>query len=75
LGKKKKANNYQLSAKEVGGDQEKLIRKFCKKIKKLGILDEVRDRQYYVKPSVKRRLKKLNKKRMSKKQNQRQEAT
>lgn len=30
------------------------LRKFKKKIEKLGILDELKDRQYYEKPSVKK---------------------
>ena len=34
-----------------------MIRKFIKKTKKEGILDEARDRMYYEKPSVKRRKK------------------
>ena len=36
---------------------EKLIKKFTKKVKKCGILDEVRDRRYYEKPSVKKKRK------------------
>ena len=46
-------------------ENEKLIKKFCRKVKKNGILDLVRDRRYYEKPSVKRRRKKLRKKRVS----------
>ena len=65
---KKRVVNYEVTAKEVGGNQTKLIRKFCKKVKKMGVLDEARERQFYVKPSKKRRLKKLNKKRLAKKQ-------
>jgi len=36
---------------------EKLIRRFIKKVKSCGILEDHRDKQYYVKPSVKKRLK------------------
>lgn len=61
---KKKVVHCEVTSEEVGGNQAKLIRKFCKKVKKLGIIEEVRDRQYFVKPSKKKRMKKLNKKRM-----------
>lgn len=69
---KKRAVNYELSASEVGGNQEKLIRKFCKKVKKLGIIDKYLEKAYYIKPSVTRHKKKLAKKRLSKKQNSNQ---
>ena len=36
-------------------DAEKLIRRFIKKVKKEEIIDEVRERRYYKKPSVRRR--------------------
>ena len=35
---------------------ERVIKRFTKKIKKLGILDEYREKQRYMKPSQKRRL-------------------
>ena len=34
---------------------DRLIKRFIKKAKKLGIIDEARDRRYYKKPSEKRR--------------------
>lgn len=37
---------------------ERMIRRFTKKVKKEGILEEVRERKYYVKPSEERRKKK-----------------
>ena len=37
---------------------ERMIRRFTKKVKKEGILEEVRERAYYVKPSEVRRKKK-----------------
>ena len=46
---------------------ERMLKKFTKKVKKCGILDEVKERRYYTKPSVKRRNKKLEKKRLIKK--------
>ncbi len=36
---------------------ERLIRRFIKKTKKERIVEEVRDRKYYKKPSVKKKLK------------------
>ena len=36
---------------------EKLIRRFIKKVKRCGILEDYRDSRYYEKPSVKKRLK------------------
>lgn len=35
---------------------ERFIKRFIKKCKKIGIIDEVRDRKEYTKPSVKKRL-------------------
>jgi len=46
---------------------EVLIRKFNKKVKKEGILEEVRERMYYEKPSVKRRREKIRRKKLIKK--------
>tara|TARA_R100001443_G_C3301445_1_gene165387 strand:+ start:311 stop:601 length:291 start_codon:yes stop_codon:yes gene_type:complete len=40
-------------AEECKGDAEKMVRKFCKKVKRDGIIDEFRDRTHYTKPSVK----------------------
>ena len=41
-----------------GETTERLVRRFIKKTKKSGILDECRDRRYYQKPSDKKRHKK-----------------
>ena len=46
---------------------ERMIKKFNRKVKKSGVLDELRERRYFVKKSTKRRLKKANKKRVSQK--------
>lgn len=43
---------------------EKMVKKFTRKVKKSGVLEEVRERRYYTKPSVRRRMKKLEKKRL-----------
>ncbi len=45
---------------------ERAIKKFSRKVKKCGVLDEVRKRRHYIKPSVKRRMKKLEKERLIK---------
>ena len=37
-------------------DPNRFIKRFIKKCKKLGIIDEFRDRKHYTKPSVKKRL-------------------
>ena len=34
---------------------ERVIKRFIKKCKKLGIIDEIKDRKHYTKPSVKKR--------------------
>lgn len=43
---------------EKGESADKLIRRFRKKVKKSGILEELRERQFYKKPSEKRKEKK-----------------
>ena len=45
---------------------ERMIKKFTRKVKKCGILEEVRERRYHTKRSVKRRKKKLEKQRLIK---------
>ena len=45
---------------------ERMIKKFTRKVKKSGVLDEVRERRHYTKPSVKRRKKKLERQRLIK---------
>ncbi len=57
--------NVQVTASRNGLEGERLIRKFIKKVKKSGIIDEVKERRYYTKKSTKRRLKRLNKKKVS----------
>ena len=45
---------------------ERMIKKFTRKVKKSGILEEVRERRFFKKKSEIRRLKKLEKKRLAK---------
>jgi len=48
----KKAANVVVRARECHGHHEKMIRKFIKKVKKERVLEAVKDRRYYKKPSV-----------------------
>jgi ribosomal protein S21 len=50
----KKAAHVSVHIKETRGNVEKLIRKFIKKAKKVKVVEQVRNRQYYKKPSVKK---------------------
>ena len=43
-------------------DPKRAIKRFIKKCKKAGFLREVMDRQYFIKPSKTRRLKKIRRK-------------
>ena len=46
---------------------DRLIKRFSRKVKKEGIIEEVRDRRFYIKPSAVRRQKKLRRKRIARK--------
>ena len=59
--------NVEVTLDEVRGDQNRLIKKFIKKVKKERILEDYLDRRFYVKPSVRRRREKLKKLRNIKK--------
>jgi small subunit ribosomal protein S21 len=48
------ANNYTYRVKKKD-NMDRVIKRFIKKCKKLGIIDEIKERRYYVKPSEKRR--------------------
>ena len=48
---RKKGANVVVNARECRGNHEKMIRKFIKKCKKAKILEQVRDRRYFKKPS------------------------
>ena len=51
----RKKANVVVTSKECRGNTERMIRRFIKKTKKAKILDQVRDRRYYKKPSDKKR--------------------
>jgi len=51
----KKASNVKVTSRECRGNHDKMIRRFIKKCKKEKIVEEVRERRYYKKPSEKKR--------------------
>jgi len=52
----KKSKSFGMAVIVEDGKFEKAIRQFKKKVEDSGLLKEVRDRQEYVKPSIKRKL-------------------
>ena len=63
-----KVVNVEVTLDEVRGDTNRLIRKFIKKVKKEGIIEQVRDRMYYEKSSAKKRRKKLRAKELARRE-------
>ena len=53
-----------VEADECRGDAEKMVRKFIKKVKRDGIIDEFKDRTYYKKPSVLKGIRKATRQRL-----------
>ena len=60
------AVNVQVKARR-NESTENLIKRFSRKVKREGLLEEVKNRKYYEKPSVKRRREKVRRKRTLKK--------
>ena len=54
----KRPINVEVTLDDVRGDQVRLIKRFVKKTKKSGIIDEYKERMYFEKKSDKRRRKK-----------------
>jgi ribosomal protein S21 len=54
-----KSTHVKVTIKECRGNVDRMIRRFTKKIKKDGILDEVKDRRHYKKPSVAKKEKRI----------------
>jgi len=48
------ANNYTYRVKRKD-NIDRVVKRFIKKCKKLGIIDEIKERRHYVKPSEKKR--------------------
>jgi len=55
---RRKGANVVVTARQCRGNHEKMIRKFIKKCKKEKIIEQLRDRRYYKKPSDIKRHKK-----------------
>jgi ribosomal protein S21 len=64
-----KAANVIVKTRDHNAPAEKLIRKFIRKVKKSGILEEFRDRRYYTKPSDAKRLKRKRARALNRKAN------
>lgn len=54
MARRKKANIL-VTAKECRGNHERMIRRFLKKTKKQKIIEEIKERKHYIKPSEKKR--------------------
>tara|TARA_R110001583_G_scaffold147806_1_gene299825 strand:+ start:2229 stop:2447 length:219 start_codon:yes stop_codon:yes gene_type:complete len=65
-----KPKNLEVTLQQCKGDQIRLIKRFMKKFKKSGIMEELRDRRHYQKESDKRRRKKIQRKRILRKEQQ-----
>ena len=48
------ANNYTYRVKKKD-NMERVVKRFIKKCKKLGIIDEIKERRHFIKPSEKKR--------------------
>jgi len=64
----KRPVNVKVVLRKAKNDVNFLIKKFMKKVKKEGILEEYKERMFYQKPSEKRRKKRLRKQRAIKNQ-------
>lgn len=51
----KKKYNIKVTAKECKNNPERMIRRFLKKTKKSKIIEEIKDRRYHKKPSIKKK--------------------
>ena len=56
--------NIGVTSKETRGNVERMIRKFIKKVKRERIIEEVKDRKHYKKPSVAKKEKQVRAQRM-----------
>jgi ribosomal protein S21 len=59
-----KQGNVLVTAKECRNNTERMIRRFIKKVKKEKIIEEVRNRKRYKKPSVAKKEKRIRAQRM-----------
>jgi ribosomal protein S21 len=70
-----KRTNVKVTARECRGNTERMIRRFIKKTKKQKIIEAVRERQYYSKPSDIKRAKKRKARRLHLKELAKQKST
>ena len=56
-------------AQECNGNAEKMVRRFIKKVKREGIMEEIRDRAHYIKPTTVRAEARRNRERVIQKVN------
>ena len=62
-----------VTAAECGGNVDKMVRRFSKKVKKEGLMEEMRTRSHFVKPTVVKAEKKRQKKRVIQKVNKKRD--
>jgi len=65
-----KGVHVKVTAKECRGNVDRMIRRFIKKAKREKIVEQVRDRSYYKKPSVAKKEKRLRAQRQKMKDQQ-----
>ncbi len=65
---KKRPAHVVVKARECRGDAQRMIRKFIKKVKKAKIVELVRDKQRYKKPSVAKKEKRIRAERQRRRQ-------
>lgn len=71
-----KENNMAVNVQVVARRNEtteRMIKRFSKKVRKEGILDEFKNRMYYEKPSARRRREKIRRKKLLKSERQERE--
>tara|TARA_R110000824_G_scaffold133109_2_gene295778 strand:+ start:77 stop:319 length:243 start_codon:yes stop_codon:yes gene_type:complete len=59
--------NVEVTLEQAGGNFARMLKRFTKKVKKMKILEEARERMYYEKPSKKRKRKKEKSRQVAKK--------
>jgi len=67
-----KKYNISVTSKETRGNVNRMIKKFQKKVKKTRIIEEVRDRRHFKKPSVKKKEKRIRAERTRKREERKQ---
>ena len=70
-----KTYNIGVTSRETRGNVDKMIRKFTKKVKRERIIEEVRDRKRYKKPSVAKKEKRIRAQRMRLKEERKRQRT